>query len=70
MIRTQMFTARLLRRRELSRVRAVIRPHVGHTTWADWDRFDELVAEGRRAALEFFGLTEESSTPVAAADES
>jgi NTE family protein len=70
MIRTQMFTARLLRRRELSRVRAVIRPHVGHTTWADWDRFDELVVEGRRAALEFFGLTEEANSSEGPADES
>lgn len=70
MMRTQMFTARLLRRRELSRVRAVIRPHVGHTTWADWDSFDDLVVEGRRAALEFFGRPKESTTPVAAADES
>jgi len=70
MMRTQMFTARLLRRRELSRVRAIIRPRVGHTTWADWDSFDELVAEGRRAALEFFGLTDESDTPAAEADAS
>jgi NTE family protein len=62
MMRTQMFTARLLRRRQLSKVRAVIRPRVGHTTWADWDRFDELVAEGRRAAVDFFGLPEESAT--------
>lgn len=70
MMRTQMFTARLLRRRELSRVRAIIRPRVGYTTWADWDSFDDLVAEGRRAALEFFGLTDESDTPAAEADAS
>jgi NTE family protein len=56
MMRTQMMTARLLRERELSRAWAVIRPAVGTTTWADWQRFDELVAAGRRAALEFFGL--------------
>ena len=62
MMRTQMFTARLLRRRQLSKVRAVIRPEVGHTTWADWDRFDELVVEGRRAAMRFYGLPEESAT--------
>jgi NTE family protein len=56
MMRTQMMTARLLRRRVLSKVRAVIRPPVGHAAWADWHEFDSLVGVGRRAAREFFGL--------------
>lgn len=68
MMRTQMFTARLLRRRELSKVRAIIRPTVGHTTWADWDSFDQMLAEGRRAAHEFFGLPEEPAAVVGADD--
>jgi NTE family protein len=59
MMRTQMITARLLRQRMLAKVRAVIRPSVGYATWADWNRFEELVAEGRRAAREFLGLAGE-----------
>jgi NTE family protein len=56
MMRTQMMTARLLRERLLARTWAVIRPRVGDATWADWHRFDELVAEGRRAARHFLGI--------------
>lgn len=58
MARTQMMTLRLLRERELASVRAVIQPDVGLTTWAEWDKFDGLIAAGRMAALKFFGLIE------------
>jgi len=58
MARTQMMTLRLLRNRQLAKVRAVIQPQVGLTTWAEWHKFDELIAAGRMAALKFFGLLE------------
>ena len=35
---------------------------ISGATEPDWDSFDELVAEGRRAAREFFGLPEEPVT--------
>jgi NTE family protein len=63
MIRAQMMTARLLRERQLARCRRLIRPDVGHTTWAAWDRFDELVQCGRQATLEWFGLTSRDALP-------
>jgi len=56
MMRTQMMTARLLRRRQLKRATYVIRPLVGCAAWAEWHRFDDLVAAGRDAAREFLGL--------------
>ena len=56
MMRTQMMTARLLRRRQLARATHVIRPLVGCVAWAEWHRFDELVAAGRDAARVFLGL--------------
>jgi NTE family protein len=56
MMRTQMMTARLLRRRQLLSATHVIRPEVGDARWAEWDRFDEFVEAGRRATLEFLGL--------------
>jgi NTE family protein len=62
MMRTQMITARLLRNQVLSRVRGVIRPQVGCVAWADWHEFDRLVAAGRRAAMEFFGLPTDADT--------
>jgi hypothetical protein len=55
MMRTQMMTSRLVRRADLDRASAILRPQVGHATWADWGRFDELVAAGRRAAEEYLG---------------
>jgi NTE family protein len=55
MMRTQMMTSRLLRERQLADATWVIRPKIGHVAWADWGTFDELIAEGERAALEFFG---------------
>jgi NTE family protein len=61
MMRTQMMTARLLRERALAAAHIVIRPRVGYATWAEWNRFDELVAGGRRAAEQFFGLPEDAS---------
>jgi NTE family protein len=57
MMRTQMMTARLLRERILTGAWAVIRPRVGQVTWADWDRFDDLIIEGRKAARKFLGVT-------------
>jgi NTE family protein len=56
MMRTQMMTARLLRRRQLLAATHVIRPEVGDARWAEWNRFDEFVEAGRRATLEFLGL--------------
>lgn len=56
MMRTQMMTARLLRRRQLRSATHVIRPDVGDARWAEWGRFDEFVEAGRRATLEFLGL--------------
>jgi len=56
MMRTQMMTARLLRRQQLKRATHVIRPLVGCAAWAEWHRFDDLVAAGRDAAREFLGL--------------
>jgi len=56
MTRTQLITSSLLRGEELKRAADVLRPEVGHATWADWGRFDELVAAGREAAEEFLGV--------------
>jgi len=56
MMRTQMMTARLLRRRQLRSATHVIRPDVGNARWAEWHRFDEFVELGRAAAREFLGL--------------
>lgn len=56
MVRAQMITASLLRRSHLTKARAVIRPAVGMTTWADWNRFEDLVEAGRAAARSFLGL--------------
>ena len=56
MARAQMITAGLLRRDHLARAAAVIRPEVGVTTWADWNRFEDLVQAGRVAARRFLGL--------------
>jgi NTE family protein len=55
MMRTQMMTARLVRRASLEQASLVLRPRVGHATWADWTRFDELVDAGRRSAREYLG---------------
>ncbi|MFV2071173.1 MAG: patatin-like phospholipase family protein [Thermoanaerobaculales bacterium] len=56
MMRTQMMTARLLRRRQIRRATHVIRPRVGHVSWAEWHHFEDLLEEGRKAAREFLGL--------------
>jgi NTE family protein len=56
MMRTQMMTARLLRRRQLRVATRVIRPGVGDARWAEWNRFDEFIDAGRKATLEFLGL--------------
>lgn len=55
MWRTQMMTARLLRRRQLRSATHVIRPRVGNARWAEWYRFDEFVDAGRVAARDFLG---------------
>jgi NTE family protein len=57
MMRTQMMTSRLARRTSLEGASAVLRPRVGHATWADWGRFGELVEAGRRATRDFFAVT-------------
>jgi NTE family protein len=54
MMRTQSMTAARLRRRQLRGLRWVIHPDVGSVTWSEWDRFDDLVAAGRRAFLQWF----------------
>ena len=56
MWRTQMMTARLLRKRQLKSATHVIRPKVGGARWAEWHRFDEFVEAGRVATREFLGL--------------
>jgi NTE family protein len=56
MMRTQMMTARLLRRRQLRSATQVIRPGVGEARWAEWNRFDEFIDAGRKATLDFLGL--------------
>ena len=56
MMRTQMMTARLLRRQQLNAATAVIRPQVGGARWAEWGRFEEFVEAGRIATNEFLGL--------------
>ncbi len=56
MMRTQMMTARLLRRQQLQSATRVIRPAVGNARWAEWNRFDEFVEAGRVATREFLGL--------------
>jgi NTE family protein len=56
MMRTQMMTARLLRRQQLDAATAVIRPQVGGARWAEWGRFEEFVEAGRVATNEFLGL--------------
>jgi NTE family protein len=56
MMRTHMMTSRLLREQQLRGAAGVIRPRIGYATWADWNRFDELVEIGRVAAREFLGL--------------
>jgi NTE family protein len=60
MMRTQMMTARLLRRHHMRGATDVIRPEVGTTTWADWNRFDELVEAGRTATRRFLGSSQSS----------
>jgi NTE family protein len=55
MWRTQMMTARLLRRRQLRSAAHVIRPRVGNASWAEWYRFDEFVEAGRVATRELLG---------------
>jgi len=57
MMRSQMMTSNLLRAHELRRANLVIRPEVGHATWADWQLFDELVDAGRRAANGLLGIS-------------
>ena len=56
MMRSQMMTSTLLRRHQLRGASLVVRPEVGHATWADWVLFDDLVAAGRRAAEDFLGI--------------
>jgi NTE family protein len=56
MMRTQMMTARLLRRRQLRSATHVIRPGVGDARWAEWNRFDEFIDAGYVATREFLGL--------------
>jgi NTE family protein len=64
MMRTQSMTAARLRRRQLQRFPRVVRPDVGTVTWSEWDRFDDLVAAGRRAFLEWFLGSRDPKGPV------
>lgn len=56
MVRAQMISGRLLREYQLHTPLHVVRPQVGHAAWADWHRFDELIAAGRRAMQQFLDL--------------
>lgn len=56
MMRSQMMTSALLREHQLRGASLVVRPQVGHATWADWPLFEELVDAGRRAAEELLGV--------------
>lgn len=56
MMRTQMMTSRLLRRRQLADATWVIRPQIGTVAWADWAVFEEMIEKGERAARVFFGV--------------
>ena len=55
MMRTQLMTARLLRRRHLRSATHIIRPGVGDARWAEWNRFDDFVDAGYKATCEFLG---------------
>jgi len=68
MMRAQVMTARLLREQQLRRVRHLLRPAVGHATWADWSRLDELIAAGRTAALTWLGVQPPSAVVADEAD--
>ncbi len=57
MMRTQVMTSRLLRNCQLRGADAVVRPAAGHVAWSEWDEFDELVENGRRAAREWLSLS-------------
>lgn len=56
MMRTQMMTSQLLRRRQLAETTWIIRPKIGHVAWADWGTSDEMIGAGETAAREFFGV--------------
>ena len=55
MMRTQTITGTLLRKHQLEEARWVLRPDVGHATWSDWNRFEELVDAGARAMRSWLG---------------
>ncbi len=55
LMRAQLIGGALLRARQLAAATWVVRPRVGHATWADWDRFEELVEAGRAAARLWLG---------------
>jgi NTE family protein len=50
MMRTQLMTSIRLRRLQLKTARRIIRPEVGHATWAEWGRLNEMLEAGRCAA--------------------
>ncbi len=56
MQRAHMMTGRRLREQQLRRAGGVIEPMVSYATWADWNRFEDLIEIGRAAAREFLGL--------------
>jgi NTE family protein len=66
LMRAQMMTGRLLREHQLRNAAGVILPRVGYATWADWNRFEELVDVGRAAAREFLGLPRAREIPLTA----
>ena len=61
MMRTQMMTARLLRREQLRAATHVIRPAVGAAGWAEWHRFDEFIEAGYSATRRFLGTDSEDA---------
>lgn len=51
LVRAQLLTSRLLRAAQVRAADVALRPRVGATSWADWERSEEFEEAGRRAAL-------------------
>jgi NTE family protein len=51
LVRTQMLTTRLLRAAQMRAADVALRPEVGATSWAEWERRDEFEEAGRKEAL-------------------
>jgi NTE family protein len=56
MIRTQNISGTLLRGFQMQEADHLLRPEVGHATWADWEAFDGLVEAGRAVTRTWLGI--------------